>query len=145
VTRFLTYDCGNCKRPRDLDVSAQECDRCERIVCPTCWDDTFDRCVGCVGGLYLTDEDVTEALRAQPGMIADTVWRVIRWAWLKEHPGKKGPAPIWWRDRVRDEIKSLRQAGVVECAHGAQCVYQRHSDIGVLCEFRLIERKEARA
>jgi hypothetical protein len=141
MSRLLTYDCGNCKRPRDLDVSAEECDRCERIVCPDCWDDTFDRCIGCLDGKYVTDEDVTDAIQARPGSVADDVWRVIRFAWLGANPGKKAPPPYWWRDRVNEEIKALRKIGVVECHHGEGCPSRRSGDKWPLCEWRVVEEK----
>lgn len=134
-----TWTCAICHQPRLMDRVAEACDHCDQIVCAGCWSAEAARCDECADALYVDDETVADTLRARPGLIADDLWRVIRWAWLAEHRGQRGPAPRWWWDRVVALLHSLRRLGIVECAHGDRCVYQRHTDLGPLCEWRVTE------
>jgi len=123
-----------------MDQTAEACDACTRVVCIDCWDRDYQRCTPCTDGLFVDDEKVVDALSRRPGQIADDLWRVLRWAWLAAHPGKKGPAPRWWADKVAEEIQGLRRIGIVECSHGDRCVYQRATDLGPLCEWRVVPK-----
>lgn len=134
----LTWECARCEQRYLMDQPARMCERCDRIVCSTCFDAAVERCNReCADAFWLCEDEVLAMVHATPGVTLDQIVTRARTEALEDDP-QRAPSPSWWVIRARDLVRDLLRSGMLRCAYTPCTMGARATDHpGPLCEFVL--------